>query len=208
MPSDRPTGHHHGNLRKALLSAALELVAERGSQGFTLAEASRRAGVSVAAPYKHFADKEALLAELARAGYEQQYECFSGAMAVEEDPAEQLAAFAAAYVEFAATSKALFDITFAAGLNKRLHPGLARAGDRVLRLLSQPAGQLVQDPDEAFDLVHAVGATAHGFATFLAEGIFGDPAEALEPTKRRARHAARKLVTGSVDRPDSSEQTR
>ncbi|MGI5152543.1 TetR/AcrR family transcriptional regulator [Plantactinospora sp. CA-294935] len=208
MTRARPTGHHHGNLRSALLRAALELVAERGAQGFTLAEASRRAGVSVAAPYKHFADREALLAELARTGYEQQYERFSAAMAAEEDPTEQLAAFAAAYVRFAANSKALFDITFAAGLNKQRHPDLGRAGDRVLHLLSQPAGRLVHDPDEALDLVHGVGATAHGFAALLAEGVFGDPDEALESTTRRARRTARKLVTGRADLPDTSTQTR
>ncbi|MEO3926598.1 TetR/AcrR family transcriptional regulator [Micromonosporaceae bacterium B7E4] len=208
MTPARPTGHHHGDLRSALLRAALELLAERGAQGFTLAEASRRAGVSVAAPYKHFADKEALLAELARTGYEQQYERFSAAMAAEEDPTEQLGAFAAAYVRFAAHSKALFDITFAAGLDKQLHPDLGRAGDRVLHLLGQPAGQLVGDPDEALDLVHAVAATAHGFAAFLAEGVFGDPDEALETTTRRARRAARKLVTGRAERDRHLNQTR
>ena len=58
----RPVGHHHGDLRNALLRATLELVGERGPHGFTLAETSRRAGVSVAAPYKHFADRESLLA--------------------------------------------------------------------------------------------------------------------------------------------------
>ncbi|GAA5194253.1 TetR/AcrR family transcriptional regulator [Rugosimonospora acidiphila] len=178
------------------MRAALELVAERGAQGFTLAEASRRAGVSVAAPYKHFADKEALLAELARTGYERQYERFSAAMAGERDPVEQLAAFAAAYVQFSADSRALFDITFATGLDKQLYPELGRAGDRVLELLREPAARLVRDPAGALDLIHAVGATAHGFAAFLAEGIFGDPAGALEPTKRRARDAARRLVTG------------
>src|ERR1700754_3368808 len=102
MATPRPTGQHHGDLRNALERAALELVAERGAHGFTLAEASRRAGVSVAAPYKHFADKDALLAELARKGYEQQYDRFAAAMSGETGPVEQLAAFAAAYVQFAA----------------------------------------------------------------------------------------------------------
>ncbi len=69
-----------------------------------------------------------------------------------------------------------------------------RAGDRVLALLREPAEQLVREPDEALDLIHAVGAMAHGFAAFLAEGVFGDPAEALAPTRRQARDAARKLV--------------
>jgi AcrR family transcriptional regulator len=194
MPSARPTGQHHGDLRNALLRAALALVAERGANAFTLAETSRRAGVSVAAPYKHFADKDALLAELARLGYEQQHERFAAAMAASNDPAEQLAAFAAAYVQFAADSRALFDITFGAGLDKAAYPDLALAGDRVLAMLREPAGRLAPDPDEALDLVLAVGATAHGFAAFLAEGVFGDPSSSLESAKRRARAAALRLA--------------
>ncbi|GIF50243.1 TetR family transcriptional regulator [Asanoa ferruginea] len=198
MPSTRPSGQHHGDLRNALLAAALDLVAERGAQGFTLAETSRRAGVSVAAPYKHFADKDALLAELARLGYEQQHTRFAAAMAGSDDPAEQLAAFAAAYVQFASDSRALFEITFAGGLDKAAYPDLALAGDRVLALLREPAARLAPDPDEALDLVLAVGATAHGFAAFLAEGVFGDPTSSLESAKRRARAAALRLVVSDA----------
>ncbi|WP_089252880.1 TetR/AcrR family transcriptional regulator [Asanoa hainanensis] len=190
-PSPRPTGLHHGDLRNALLAAALELVAERGTQGFTLAETSRRAGVSVAAPYKHFADKDALLAELARTGYERQHDLFQAAMAAESDPVEQLAAFAGAYVAFAAENKALFEITFGAGLEKQRYPALAEAGDRVLALLRGPAARLGPETD---DLIHTIGAAAHGFAAFLAEGIFGEPTSALAATQRRARDAARKLA--------------
>jgi hypothetical protein len=115
-------------------------------------------------------------------------------MAGESDPGEQLVAFAAAYVEFSARHKALFDITFGAALTKEKYPDLAKAGDRVLALLSQPAARLAADADSAVDLIHAVGAMAHGYAAFLAEGIFGDPAEALEPAKEGARRAARKLI--------------
>ena len=116
----RPSGHHHGDLRNALEQAALELVAEKGPHGFSLNEASRRAGVSVAAPYKHFADREALLAALAETGYREQRKRF--AAAVESDSATSrqisLAAFAAAYVRFAAQEPALFDVTFYAGLDE------------------------------------------------------------------------------------------
>ncbi len=63
-------GYHHGNLREALVEAARQLAAERGPQGFTLVEAARLAGVSPSAPYRHFRDKDALLAELCRRGFE------------------------------------------------------------------------------------------------------------------------------------------
>jgi AcrR family transcriptional regulator len=200
MPNSRPTGRHHGDLRNALERAALDLVAERGVHGFTLAEASRRAGVSVAAPYKHFADKDALLAELARKGYEQQYERFAAALAGRDDPVEQMAAFAAAYVRFAAENRALFEITFGADLRKERYPDLARAGDRVLEVLRGPAGSLAADPAQRDDLIHTIGAAAHGFAAFLGEGIFGEPERALEATERRAADAARTLAAGDISR--------
>jgi hypothetical protein len=71
---------------------------------------------------------------------------------------------------------------------------LALAGDRVLELLREPAARLAADPESQIDLIHTIGATAHGFATFLAEGIFGDPAGALEVTARKAGDAARRLA--------------
>ena len=63
-------GYHHGNLREALVEAALTLIAEKGPAGFTIAEAARLAGVSPGAPYRHFRDAEALLAEVALRGFE------------------------------------------------------------------------------------------------------------------------------------------
>src|SRR3984957_1108998 len=63
-------GYHHGNLKDALVEAARALIAERGAFGFTLAGAANLAGVTPAAPYRHFADRSALLTELARRGFE------------------------------------------------------------------------------------------------------------------------------------------
>src|SRR5262249_61296002 len=66
----REGAYHHGNLREALIQAARELIAEKGPAGFTFAEAARSAGVSAAAPYRHFRDREALLADVAREGFQ------------------------------------------------------------------------------------------------------------------------------------------
>src|SRR5262249_10259324 len=63
-------GYHHGNLREALIQAARELMAEKGPAGFPFADAARSAGVSAAAPYRHFRDREALLADVAREGFQ------------------------------------------------------------------------------------------------------------------------------------------
>ncbi|MEV7602637.1 TetR/AcrR family transcriptional regulator [Kitasatospora sp. NPDC089797] len=190
----RPTGHHHGDLRNALLRAALELVGERGPHGFTLAEASRRAGVSVAAPYKHFADRETLLAELATQGYREQRSRFAEAVGGSEDPVEQLAAFAAAYVRFAAEEPALFDVTFHAGLDKARFPALASAGDELSGLLLPVARRLAPDPDDAFDLLLRVAGAAHGLAVFLRQGLFGAAGTALADTEDRAARTARAIA--------------
>jgi AcrR family transcriptional regulator len=68
---DAPRGYHHGNLRAALIRAALELIARKGTAGFTFAEAARFAGVSPAAPYRHFRDRDELMANLALRDSEQ-----------------------------------------------------------------------------------------------------------------------------------------
>src|SRR5438046_3982275 len=65
-----PRGYHHGNLKEALVRAALELIAEKGPAGFTFADAARWAGVSPAAPYRHFRDRDELIADVARRGFE------------------------------------------------------------------------------------------------------------------------------------------
>jgi AcrR family transcriptional regulator len=67
----RPRGYHHGNLKEALIRAALELIAQKGPAGFTFAEAARWAGVSPAAPYRHLRDRDELLIDVARRGFDQ-----------------------------------------------------------------------------------------------------------------------------------------
>ena len=186
----RRTGYHHGDLRNALETAALELVAERGAHGFTMAEASRRANVSVAAPFKHFANRDALLAALALRGYQEQARRFADAVGSAADPVEQLAEFAVAYVQFAIDERALFEITFSAGLDKTAYPELEEAGSAVLAVLLTPAKRVRQK--RALELVHAIGAVAHGCAAFFNEGVFGaDQAKATARTSARAIAAYR-----------------
>ncbi|MFE0739360.1 TetR-like C-terminal domain-containing protein, partial [Streptomyces sp. NPDC058855] len=103
-----------------------------------------------------------------------------------EDPAEQLAAFAAAYVRFAAEEPALFDVTFHAGLDKSQFAELATAGDQVARLLLPMAQKLASTPDAAFDLLLRIAAAAHGLAVFLRQGLFGAGNAALSDTEEKA----------------------
>src|SRR5260221_13711421 len=99
---DGPRGYHHGNLKEALLRAALELIAQKGPGGFTFAEAARWAGVSPAAPYRHFRDRDELLASIALRGFHQ----FEAALAQawdegRPDPFAALHRLGKAYLQFA-----------------------------------------------------------------------------------------------------------
>ncbi len=105
-PDNEPRGYHHGNLKEALVRAALALIAEKGPAGFTFADAARWAGVSPAAPYRHYRDREALLADVARRGFE----LFAAALAKawDEGRPDLMRAFdrlGKSYLDFAKTSR-------------------------------------------------------------------------------------------------------
>ena len=127
---DEPRGYHHGNLREALIRAALELIAKKGPAGFTFAEAARFAGVSPAAPYRHFRDRDELMASVALRGFVQ----FEAALARAWDGGRP-DAFAAlerlgkAYLEFARDEPAYYAAMFEAGIAVGADPEL-RAGER------------------------------------------------------------------------------
>src|SRR5882724_437302 len=95
--------YHHGDLRAALIDTAIELISERGVRSFSLAEASRRLGVAVSAPYAHFADRDELLAAVAVHACELFAAELTPRAGLVRDPAAQLAAMTAGYVRFAAS---------------------------------------------------------------------------------------------------------
>ena len=99
MPAKRP--YHHVNLKQSLLDAAVALIGEVGPQAFTLREVARRAGVSHNAPYRHFRDKDDLLAEVAAQGFDQLTESMKEAMARGKTAAERLSLAGRGYVQFA-----------------------------------------------------------------------------------------------------------
>ena len=94
-------GYHHGNLREALIEAARRLTAEKGPQGFTMIEASRMAGVSAAAPYRHFPDQAALVAEVRKRGFEAFGKRLREAYAAGAEPQAAFSAMGGAYLGFA-----------------------------------------------------------------------------------------------------------
>src|SRR5882757_10675424 len=105
------TSYYHGDLRAALVRAAIDLLEESGETELSLRAVARRAGVSPAAPYRHYADREALVSAVAAVGYRELAERLAAAHPSPSTP-EQLAAVAIAYVQFALERPALFRIMF------------------------------------------------------------------------------------------------
>src|SRR6266702_2888279 len=125
-------GYHHGNLREALVEATLTLIAEKGPAGFTIAEAARLAGVSPAAPYRHFRDADALLAEVALRGYDrfpdQLAKAWNGGR---PQPVGAFEDLGRAYLAFAREEPAYYAAMFDSRLALDAHPGLQAAADRA-----------------------------------------------------------------------------
>jgi AcrR family transcriptional regulator len=166
-------GYHHGNLREALVEAAVSLIGQHGPAGFSVAEAARQAGVSPGAPYRHFRDAEALLAEVARQGFERFADAL--ARAWRDGAPDPLAAFMAvgrAYLDFARTDAAYYAAMFETRLAPEDHPGLQAAGDRAFGVLRTATERLVaglpegRRPPVLMVSLHA-WAMAHGIAALF-----------------------------------------
>jgi AcrR family transcriptional regulator len=173
---DGPRGYHHGNLKEALLRAALELIAQKGPAGFTFAEAARWAGVSPAAPYRHFRDRDELLANVALRGFAQ----FEAALARAWDDGRPDVFFALdrlgkAYLDFARSEPAYYSAMFEAGIPLSNNPELREAGDRAFGVLRAAAEKLcaqVTAPNRPPALMVAlhIWAMAHGVASLFGRG--------------------------------------
>ncbi|MYZ11021.1 TetR family transcriptional regulator [Streptomyces sp. SID2999] len=106
------SSYHHGDLRAACLRAARELLEEDGSAGLSLRAVARRAGVSATAPYRHYADRDALVSAVAAEGYRELAEHLAAAHPEPRNP-DELASVAVAYVRFALDRPAMFRVMFA-----------------------------------------------------------------------------------------------
>jgi AcrR family transcriptional regulator len=133
-------GYHHGNLREALIEAALTLIPESGPLGFTFAEAARQAGVSPAAPYRHFRDRDHLLADIAQQGFDRLADALTAAWAEgAPDPMTAFFNLGKAYLTFARTQPGYYAAMFGAGIALDATPELREAGDRAFAILRNAA---------------------------------------------------------------------
>jgi AcrR family transcriptional regulator len=169
-------GYHHGNLREALIESALSLIGEKGPAGFTIAEAARSAGVSPAAPYRHFRDREELMAEVARLGFERFANDLEKAWhGGRPSPLEALQSVGRAYLAFARNEPAYYAAMFETGLPKALNAGLQESADRALDALYAATKKLVEKlPEDSRPPCQMVAlhiwAMSHGIASLFGRG--------------------------------------
>jgi len=172
-------GYHHGNLRQALVEAALRLIEEKGPTGFTLSEAAKQAGVTPAAVYRHFVGREDLIAEAARQGYE----IFADVMefAYQSGQPSALAAFEAtgrAYLAFARKYPGHYIAMFESGISVNHSPELATVSARARGVLERAAAELSEHippekrPPAAMFSAH-IWALSHGVVELFARNSPG-----------------------------------
>jgi len=164
--------YHHGDLKNALIQAGIEILSNDGMQALSLRQVAKHAGVSHAAPYAHFADKQALIAAIAAEGYKKLYEQLRAAKKPEDDPLKQLVAVAFAYVQFAIDEPDHFKITFAGVVEaEQNYPEYVEQSKQCFAFVMgvvadcQAAGVLAQ-----FDIQLAtvsIWAAIHGFVQLL-----------------------------------------
>jgi len=194
--------YHHGDLRHALIQAGLELLAEGGAQSLDLRKVARRAGVSHAAPYRHFADKQALIAAINEEGFhwlaEQIEETLRDAS---DDPFDQLLGVARAYVGFAKAHPWLLREMFSGlSIERETYESLQAASKSVYRLyidvirLGQERGKIVAGDPAA--LAGVLWAVLHGLAMLIIEEQMRPYADGPEGSERVTRYTIEVLYAG------------
>src|SRR6202049_2156469 len=170
-------GYPQRNLKEALLQAALGLIAEKGAAGFTFADAARMAGVSPAAPYRHFRDRDALLFAISHRAFEQLEVALTEAWdGGRPDPVTAFERVGKAYLAFARNEPAYYSAMFESGLPVDLNPALLAASERAFGIIRAAAERLAAlsppgtpRPPAMMMALH-IWSMSHGVASLFARG--------------------------------------
>jgi AcrR family transcriptional regulator len=205
---EKTKAYHHGDLRNALIQAGLEMLAEGGARELDLRKVARRAGVSHAAPYRHFKDKQALIAAINEEGFVQLAARIRAALqAAPAEPFEQLQAVALAYVSFAQEHPWLMREMFSGlTIERETFASLQAASKNVYRLYievvrrGQESGKLVVGEPAA--LAGVLWSVLHGLAMLLIENQMRPYADGPEGAERLARYTIQTLYEGLARRDE------
>ena len=194
MDAERARPYHHGDLRNALLDAARAILEEQSLSELSLRAVARRAGVSHAAPYRHFPNHEALLVELATEGFAELRGEVVAAGRIPGPESDRIAKIGAAYMRFVARRPALARLMFGPQLpNRENFPPLTEAADAI----GSEIGQALHD--SALGL--AVWAAVHGLAMLILEDVIdlGQRRSGLDVLPSRAEILLRSLFSTRRD---------
>lgn len=164
--------YHHGDLKNALIQAGIDILSKQGIQALSLRSVAKHTGVSHAAPYAHFADKQALIAAIAAEGYAKLYDKLTIAQASSDDPLHRLFLMADAYLQFALDEPDHFKITFAGVVEaEKNYPEYVEQSQRCFALVvglvadCQQAGLL--RAGDSLLIAISIWSGIHGFAQLL-----------------------------------------
>lgn len=170
--------YHHGDLRNAVIDAALSLLAEKGVEGVTLRQCAARAGVSHGAPGHHFGDLKGVLTAIAVVGFEKLVADMAASLRGQSSGMDRLSAMGAAYVGFALSHPAHFSLMFQKDRLRTDDPQLRRATAAAYGLLAQEtAGWAGNGHPKLRRLRDGIWSTVHGYAALLITGQIPVPAD-------------------------------
>jgi len=187
--------YHHGDLKKAILNGGLEMVAESGLDNLSLREVARRIGVTTAAPYYHFKDRQSLLIELAIQGYGELFEAVRRAREAASDPENEVSATATAYLRFGREHRALYAIMFSGEFTTHARlQDMVSIANRSLELVRQSiaaTGKLSKAQSTA--AAFCAWSLVHGILTLNQNGVLG---ESIEEQERLALAGVIAIIRG------------
>jgi len=169
------TSYHHGDLKNALIKAGVRILAKEGVSGLSLRKVAKQAGVSHAAPYSHFADKQALIAAISTEGFKQLYKQIASVREAHQDPSTLLLETARAYIQFAMNEPDRFKLMFSSVIEKeKEYPEFVAASQENFQQLvsvvetCQQAGLLKPGPSDLMAI--SVWSAVHGMIMLILEG--------------------------------------
>ena len=192
--------YHHGDLRRALVAAALEQIESGSGPQLNLRATAERVGVSNAAPYRHFKSREALLAAALAEGFQELTQCEEAARAACADPVDALKACGMAYIDFATRRPHLYRLMYSPEINYACHPSLVEAGGQSMAVLYAAVSDCrtligFEESDIGW-LSRQAHSMVHGVASLYVNGFFG-PRMTREALDAQADRFLTTLVDGT-----------
>lgn len=179
-PRERPAAYHHGSLREALVQAAVDILEERGLAALSLRETARRAGVSHAAPYHHFQDKEALLSAVAARGFRMQSAAMEAGAKNAPPGVDPIQSFGLTYASFAQAHPSLFRLMYSHERSSPdTSPELVEASSKIYSEMVEGIRQRTGcGIDEAYRIALLFWSSMHGLAMLSLDGQLNWPGAA------------------------------